>query len=261
MALCWTLDRLGPMCRTADDCGLVLEALAGPDRLDPSSVNGSYGHRDRPRRAGFRFAVVAGGSEGVEPEVAENFEAAVDALRNVGTIEDVDLPTFPYAEVIDTITSAEAFSAFDEFIAAGRTSELDARKAAGHRLASMLIPAHDYIRAQRIRRRIAQAMGTLFEEFDALLAPTVGVVASGLHDDFEYMLPGAFPRPLNFASCLAGLPAISVPVGLGRDGLPTGAMLVGRALGEAEMIDAARVIERELTWREHPGHILEAVAE
>src|SRR5262249_43766354 len=116
MALCWTLDRLGPMCRTADDCGLVLEAIAGRDRLDPSSIEGRYRHRDRPRDSGFRFGVVAGGSEGVEPEVADNFDAAIEVLRSVGTIEEVDLPEFPYAEVIDLITSAEALSAFDDFV-------------------------------------------------------------------------------------------------------------------------------------------------
>ncbi len=251
MALCWTLDRLGPMCRTADDCGLVLEAIAGPDPRDPSSVRGTYRHRLRPRCTGFRFGLISGGSEGVEAEVADNFDSAVEILRQVGTVEEIELPPLPYNEVIDTISSAEAYSAFDDFIAAGRTSELDARKAAGHRLAGIVLPAHDYIRAQRIRRRIADAMNDLLADVDALIAPTVGVVASGLHDDFEYMLPGAFPRPLNFASCLAGVPAISVPIGFGRERLPTGAMLVGRALGEADVLDAARALETEIGWGEH----------
>lgn len=244
MTLCWTLDRLGPLCRTADDCGLVLEAIAGHDPRDPASLDATYRYsRVNSRRTGFRFGVVAGACDGAEPEVSANFAASLSALEQVGTLEEVELPDLPYDDVAELVMSAEAYAAFDEFIAGGRTVELTAAKARGHRLAGAVLPAHDYIRAQRIRRVIADEFGALAGRYDALLAPSLGVVASGIEEDFEYMLPGAFGRPVNFAGVLSGTPTVSVLNGLGRDGLPTGIQFAGARLGENSILDAASTLE------------------
>ncbi len=175
MTLCWTLDRLGPMCRTADDCGLVLEAMAGPDPGDVTTLPDHYRYsRTQPRRSSFRFGVIEGSCEGAEPEVQQNFAASLKVLERIGTLEEVELPEFPYREVASVITGAEAYAAFDDFIAAGRTAELTARKAHGHRLAGAVLPAHDYIRAQRIRRMIAARFDELAGRYDALLAYAAG---------------------------------------------------------------------------------------
>lgn len=244
MTLCWTLDRLGPLCRTADGCGLVLEAIAGHDQRDPASVQAVYRYgRSHPRRDGFRFGVIVGAGDGAEPEVSANYAASLSALEQVGTLEEVELPDLPYDDVVEIVINAEAYAAFDEFIAGGRTVELTARKARGHRLAGAVLPAHDYIRAQRIRRIIADKFGALASRFDALLAPSLGVVATGIEDDFEYMLPGAFGRPLNFAGVLSGTPTVSVLNGLGRDGLPTGIQFAGARLAENNILDAAVTLE------------------
>ncbi|MDT7727628.1 MAG: hypothetical protein QOI21_4204 [Actinomycetota bacterium] len=244
MTLCWTLDRLGPMCRCADDCGLVLEAIAGADPRDPASLTDSYSYRrPRPRREGFRFGVVAGSCDGAEPEVSANFRTSLAALEEIGTLEEVELPDLPYDDVAEVVMGAEAYAAFDEFIAAGGTAGLTAAKARGHRLAGAVLPAHDYIRAQRIRRVIATEFGELASRYDALLAPSLGVVASGRQEDFEYMLPGAFGRPLNFAGVLSGTPTISVLNGLGRGGLPTGIQFAGARLTENAILDAAVALE------------------
>lgn len=244
MTLCWTLDRLGPLCRTADDCGLVLEAIAGHDPRDPASVEAAYRYRrPHPRQDGFRFGVIGGACDGAEPEVSANYAASLSALEQVGTLEEVELPDLPYDDVVEIVINAEAYAAFDEFIAGGRTVELTARKARGHRLAGAVLPAHDYIRAQRIRRIIADQFGALASRFDALLAPSLGVVATGIEDDFEYMLPGAFGRPLNFAGVLAGTPTVSVLNGLGRDGLPTAIQFAGARLAENNVLDAAATLE------------------
>jgi Asp-tRNA(Asn)/Glu-tRNA(Gln) amidotransferase A subunit family amidase len=244
MTLCWTLDRLGPLCHTAHDCGLVLEAIAGPDLEDPSSLSGTYRYRrSAPRREGFRIGVVAGAAEGAEPEIAANFERSLGYLAEIGTLREIDLPDFPYSEVQEIISAAEAYAAFDEFIARGGTTGLTAPMAKTHRLAGALLPAHDYIRAQRIRRHIAHAFDDLASQFDAIVAPTIGTTASGRYDDFEYMLPGAFSRPLNYAGVLAGSPTISVPNGLGRNGLPTGIAFAGARMRENAILDAASALE------------------
>ncbi|SEF09218.1 aspartyl-tRNA(Asn)/glutamyl-tRNA(Gln) amidotransferase subunit A [Rhizobiales bacterium GAS191] len=190
MTLCWTLDRLGPMCRCADDCGLVLEAIAGHDARDPSSLGKDYRYRrSDARREGFRFAVIEGSCDGADAEVRRNFQASLQVLSEIGTLEDVRLPEYPYSEVAQILSAAEAFAAFDEFIAAGRTVELTAKKAHGHRLAGAVLPAHDYIRAQRIRRIIADCFSNLASRYDALLAPSLGIVACKVDEDFEYGSP------------------------------------------------------------------------
>jgi aspartyl-tRNA(Asn)/glutamyl-tRNA(Gln) amidotransferase subunit A len=244
MTLCWTLDRLGPLCHTAHDCGLVLEAIAGPDPDDPASLPGTYRYRRAaPRRGGFRIGVVAGAAEGAEPEVAANFERSLSHLGELGTLHEIDLPGLPYAEVQEIISAAEAYAAFDEFIARGGTAGLTATMAKAHRLAGALLPAHDYIRAQRIRRHIADAFDGLARQFDAIVAPTIGITASGRHADFEYMLPGAFPRPLNYAGVLTGSPTITVPNGPGRGGLPTAIAFAGARLRENAILDAASALQ------------------
>ena len=104
--------------------------------------------------------------------------------------------------------------------------------AKAHRLAGALLPAHDYIRAQRIRRHIADAFDELAGHFDAIVSPTIGTTASSRYEDFEYMLPGSFPRAVNFAGVLTGSPTISVPNGLGRAGCPPASPSLARACGE-----------------------------
>jgi aspartyl-tRNA(Asn)/glutamyl-tRNA(Gln) amidotransferase subunit A len=181
--------------------------------------------------------------------VQRNFAASLSVLEGIGTLEEVQLPDFPYREVASIITGAEAYAAFDDFIAAGRTTELTARKAHGHRLAGAVLPAHDYIRAQRIRRIIAARFNELASRYDALLAPTLGVVASRVDRDFEYMLPGASGRPLNYAGVLAGSPTISIFNGLGRDNLPTAIQFAGARLEENAILDAATALEQRTEWR------------
>lgn len=247
MTLCWTLDRLGPLCRCADDCGLVLEAITGADPRDPSSLAVPYQYSGRMASShGFRVGVIEEACDGAQPAVAQNFATSLEALGELGTVEEVELPDLPYAEAADVIIAAEAYAAFDDFIAAGRTRELTAAKAHGHRLAGAVLPAHDYIRAQRVRRVITARFEELASRFDALVAPSLGRVASPVDDQFEYMLPTAFGRPLNYAGVLAGSPTVSVLNGLDGDGLPTGIQLAGGRLQENAILDAARALEERL---------------
>jgi aspartyl-tRNA(Asn)/glutamyl-tRNA(Gln) amidotransferase subunit A len=253
MTLCWTLDRLGPMCRCAEDCGLVLEALAGHDARDPASLREPYSYRQRTaRQRGFRFGVIEGACDGAQPEVQRNFERSLQALQELGSLEHVELPDFPYAAVASTVIAAEAYAAFDDFIASGRTVELTAPKAHGHRLAATVLPAHDYIRAQRIRRILGASFADLASRYDALLAPSLGVVASGVLDDFEYGLPRASGRrPLNLAGVLTGSPTVSILNGFGEAGLPTGIQFAGAPFAENIILDAAAALEQRTEWWSH----------
>ncbi|WP_454857995.1 amidase [Rhizobium binxianense] len=244
MTLCWTLDRLGSLCRTAEDCGLVLEAITGPDPRDFATLGDPYHYRRVDRRQdGFRFGLLKNACRDVEADVQANFETSVKLLAEIGSIEEAELPDFPYAEMGSIITAAEAYAAFDTFIESGRTAELTALRSHGHRLGHALLPAHDYIRAQRIRLIAQQAFVRLASRYDALIAPGLGVTASSIHSDFEHGLPRAGGTPINLAGVLAGTPTVSIFNGLSGDGLPTGIQFAGAPLAENAILDAARALE------------------
>src|SRR5262249_28048105 len=129
MALSWTLDKLGPMCRTADDCGLVLAAIAGPDPLDPSAADKPFQDPEAHKPPGkkFKIGVIKGALSGAMPEVRKNFEEAVKALRSVADIEeDVAYPDLPFGPAVGTVIDAEAASAFRDFIDSGKSQQLRA---------------------------------------------------------------------------------------------------------------------------------------
>jgi aspartyl-tRNA(Asn)/glutamyl-tRNA(Gln) amidotransferase subunit A len=254
MALSWSFDRLGPMCRNADDCGLVLEAIAGLDPRDPSSLAEPYRYSGRAaRRDHFRIGVVAGSFEGVQDEVRANFESAVASFAEIGTVEEVTLPDFPYLEVADVIMAAEISAAFDDFLDSGQAAELAAPKARFFRLAATALPARDYIRAQRIRRHIVAAVDEIARPFDALVAPMLGIVASPADESFARLLNIPYPQRVNLASVTTGMPTISVPSGRGRGGLPTAVQLLGARLSENALLDAACALEARTGWAaQHP---------
>jgi len=96
MALCWTLDKLGPMALTADDCGLVLDAIAGADPADPTAAARSYRYDPGDRGRRFRFALVRGTVEATEPDVRGVVEHALDTLGALGSFKEIALPDLPY---------------------------------------------------------------------------------------------------------------------------------------------------------------------
>ena len=158
MPLSWTLDKLGPLCLTADDCGLVLDAIAGPDPLDASTSDQpyTYGPIDSSSRH-FKLGVLRDVTDGFEEEVSTNFHQALNRLESIATIEEVSLPDLPYEAVTRTILLAESASAFDAFIDSGDASGLtDAGDRYGG-YARTAVLAKDYLRALRIRGVMARS--------------------------------------------------------------------------------------------------------
>ena len=244
MALCWTLDKLGPLARGADDCSLVLAAMAGKDRSDPTTVAAPA--RTRPARTRPRIGVLKGATDFVQPEVAKNFEESLTVLKKFADVSrDVALPDFPFGMCAGTIVDAEGGSAFLELIESGGTRELQAKSDRYGGYSSVMTPAVDYLHAMRLREKMRAPMAALFERYDALAAPSRASVAFPIGVDFDKAWPElAKGRPADFVSPigalisvgnLIGAPAISVPNGFGQEGLPTGLHLLGRAFGEAEL--------------------------
>jgi len=99
MALSWTLDKLGPLCLTAADCGLVLEAIAGFDLYDPTTTDRRFKYSTNKSKTRFKLAVLKNVTKGVEDEMRINFEKALNVLERISTIEDIEFPDLPYEAI------------------------------------------------------------------------------------------------------------------------------------------------------------------
>ncbi len=252
MALCWTLDKLGPLCRSADDCGLVLAALAGRDPLDPTSAAKPFAWTEAPRVEGkkFKVAVVKGSTDGAQPEVKKNFEAALEVLGKFAEVApEVALPDLPYGEAVGTIIKAEAASAFRDLIESGRCQKLRAANDRWGGYSGLMVLAVDYLQAQRVRTIIRRRLEELYAKYDALVAPSLSTVAYPIDRDFDKAYPGFGGGPaLIPAGNLAGQPAVSVPDGFGVNNLPTGIQLTGRAWSESRLLGLAHAYQQATDW-------------
>src|SRR5215210_3507776 len=255
MALSWTLDKLGPMCRSAQDAGLVLAAIAGRDPLDPTSRASDalprYSKEGRPlnprrEKRRLRVGVMKDSYEKAQAEVNKNFLASVDVLRHFADVEmDVKLPEFPYGPAVGTIVDAEGASAFRELIESGRVSELASPEGRVGGYAASLVTAVDYLHAMRMRAPMRRAWGEMFKKIDVLAAPSRATVSYPVDKTFDKAYPGIGASSPIGAANLVGVPAVSIPNGLGQNGLPTGMQIVGPAWGEAELIELASAYQAE----------------
>jgi aspartyl-tRNA(Asn)/glutamyl-tRNA(Gln) amidotransferase subunit A len=261
MALCWTLDKLGPMCRTADDCALVLMAMAGQDPLDPTTVAGGFRYSAGPATRRPRIGVVRNATARNQPEVKANFEASVAVLRTFGDVaDDVEFPDLPYGPAVGIIVDAEGSAAFRDLIEGGRTRLLRAKsdRIGGYPAAMTL--AADYIDAMRVRVPMRRALDALLGKYDALVTPTRTAVAAPIGYDFDkppQTAPSPSPSPAGDrpsppatipAGNLAGLPALCVPNGFGQHGLPTSLQFLGRAFSEATLVDLGNRYQKATDW-------------
>jgi aspartyl-tRNA(Asn)/glutamyl-tRNA(Gln) amidotransferase subunit A len=248
MPLAYTLDKVGPICRSAEDCAVVASVLAGADARDPSSLPPPQGlDRVRPAIArGLRVAVLAfPAGRDVLPGAREAFQAACDAFREAGALlDDAALPAFPYDEVIEVILRAEAANAFEELIRGGRTRELADPSHRG-RAPADYVPAAtsaDYVRAARIRGEVQRGLGRFFERHDLVLAPNLPYAPPRVDEPLTGAPWWTAPDPLGAGGNLAGLPAVAFPIGLaGR--WPASAQLVGPAGEDARVLAAAALFQ------------------
>jgi Asp-tRNA(Asn)/Glu-tRNA(Gln) amidotransferase A subunit family amidase len=256
MALCWTLDKLGPLCRTADDCGLVLQAIAGPDPKDPTTEGRFAWTRPAAGRR-FRIGVLKNATARAQPEVRDNFEKSLEVLRGFATLDlDVEFPDFPWGPAVGLIVDAEGGAAFREFIESGGTRKLRAQSDRYGGYVSLMTLAVDYLEAMRARVPMRAALDALLAKYDALVCPTRGAVAAPIGYDFDKP-PVPVPRPPEGtpsapatipAGNLAGVPAACVPNGFGANGLPTSLQLIGRAFSEATLLAIADRYQQATDW-------------
>lgn len=235
MALSWTLDKIGPMCHNAHDCGLVLDAIAGPDPDDNSATARPYQHppADQPGRP-WKLAVLKDGVKEAQKEVRENFEKALTVFKSLGaTVDEVEIPDLPFALVARAVLGGEMASAFEEMVDAGETFELTAPedRIGGFARQSML--ATEYLRAQRIRTQLCKALDAFLAPYDAVLTVPTGGPAPSAEGPFG----GAFSaKSMGGPGNVCGTPALVMPTGLTKEKLPTAIQLDGRAYSENRLL-------------------------
>jgi aspartyl-tRNA(Asn)/glutamyl-tRNA(Gln) amidotransferase subunit A len=253
MPLSFTLDKLGPMTRSALDAALVLSALAGEDARDPSSIQPPPGlARVRAELTpGLRVAVL--GFEGVpaaalSPGTVAAYERAKALLREGGALlEPATLPDLPWEPLTQVFLEAEAASVFEELIRSGRTREL-ADTSHQTRSPQDYLPrasSADYVRAMRLRGEAQRAMARFFERHDLVLAPNLPVTPPRVEANFDAALD--FPDPLGAAGNLCGLPALALPMGF-VGGLPVSLQLVGPPLAEARLLSSGAWLQRRTDY-------------
>lgn len=260
MALSWTIDKIGPLCRAADDCGIVLNAIAGHDPADESSADRRYsysrGEDSAANDAKFRLGVLPGVADHVQPEVRANYEASLGVLGRFAEFVDIDLPDLPWAAVASTVINSESAAAFEGLITTGDIWEMTAEEDRWGLHSSTLIPAKDYINALRIRPKLQRAFDEVLAKVEAIVTPTLPTVAYPADESFSDYRRGFYSTQitdLGGAGNGCGVPAITIPNGFGESNLPTGLQFVGRAYSENRLLQIASRYQGETDWHaRHP---------
>lgn len=253
----WTFDTVGPIARTAEDCALLLEAVAGADRGDPASVDApvpAYLPSLASGVSGLRIGVVSHLVEGCDPGVAACVETAVGELAALGArVERVDASFLRETEVVTQLVMLpEAATAHLPWL---RTRLADyGADVRARLLAGLLLPATATITGQRARRRLYARAGELFARHDLLAAPTMPVTAPRIGEDDVELAGARVPyrlalMPFNSPWACLGLPAASVPCGF-VDDLPVALALAGRRLAEGTVLRAAHAFQQVTDWHE-----------
>lgn len=255
MALSWTMDKLGPMCRTASDCRAVLSAIAGPDPSDPTA---SVGPTVRASSSGtpaseFKLGYVPTDfSKNGDKEVDALVRAAVEELKSAGmSVQEIQLPQGPWEEAAVSVIQCEAVSSFEPLFRSGKVKELTEPKAAHAEEVADMLTGRDYLKALRIRAVLLEKINRVFEDVDAIVSPGIQYFSTPIEADLNKVLPGS--DPVGGIGNLAGLPAACVPCGFGSLGLPAGLVVMGPAYGEETVLRITEIYQERTRWTErHP---------
>lgn len=236
MAAGTTLDKIGPMCRTVEDCGVVLSVIAGPDGLDlavPESMPLAWDaqRRDHPRRIGYVPAMLEAETNA---DARANNARALATLKQLGcTMQSIALPSGDLSYFIEYVERA---AAFDAFTRSGQHAGLRPRTSRYLRACS-LITAVDYLQANRRRTVIMQQVARALEAVDAVMFTTLTLDSA---------------TSLNPVMSLTGHPSIAVPNGFASTGSPAGVMFSGRLYQEGALLALAAAYERAAGPRRQP---------
>ncbi len=236
MALSWTMDKIGPLCRTAEDCAWVFAAIQGPDPLDPTTVQRPFAWPWDVDLKHVRLGYLVD-DFGENYRGWENDQQALQVFRSLGLeLVPIRLPGYPI-EALQIILFVEAAAAFQALVLSHEDALLVRQGAEGwpnfFRMAHF-VPAVMYVQAQRVRTQLMSAMASLFQHVDAYVAPSL--------EGDNLLLTN-----------LTGHPALVLPTGLAEDELPTSITLIGRLYDEALILTLGHAFQQATDFhRWHP---------
>lgn len=260
MALAYSMDKIGPMARSAEDCTRIFAAIAGHDPLDRGTLpidkaaftySPSADLKGRALRVGW--LTNAWKQSDYEPSVTKAINVAHKVLqRRFPGLHEASLPTGPWEDAANVIMQCEVASAFSSLVLSGRVQELADPLGRVGGYVNQSISGADYTSALRVREILQQRMRTMFDSHDVLVAASQPIPATPLSTN---LLTGlTFADPLGAIGNLCGLPALSVPCGFTDKQLPIGIQFVGRAGDDAGVLQAGRAFQQVTDWhRKHPN--------
>ncbi|MDO8501199.1 MAG: amidase [Gemmatimonadaceae bacterium] len=240
MALSWSMDKLGPICRSVEDCALVLDAIQGPDGKDNSVIPAAYNWDATvsPRNLRIGYVKSAFDLPVTDPKDEKRTlhaskkwdDAALEVLRGMGVnLIPIEIPDLPY-DAMRFILTAEAAAAFDDLTRSNRDAELVQQGRgdwANTFRTARFIPAADYINANRLRSTAIAAWDDLMKKVDVIVTPT-----------------SAANLPQLVATNLTGHPAVILPNGFRTDGTPVSLTFLGGLFEEAKLLAVASAYQR-----------------
>ena len=229
MGLSWTMDKIGPICRGVEDCALVLNAIYGPDGRDRTVAADPFHWEPRKPLGSLRIAVLRKAFDAFKDEEKKVYDQALADLGKAGVaMRPVELSDED-GQRLQFLLVAEAAAAFDDITRDGRVGQLKGQAPndwPNTFRASRLIPAVEYIRAQRARTLLIQKMERFFASWDVLVTPPYGVLTT---------------------TNLTGHPQVVVPCGF-VDGMPRGLSFIGRLYDEGSPLRVALAYEQATDW-------------
>jgi len=239
MALSWSMDKIGPICRTVEDCALVLHAINGPDGKDPTVVDMPFGWDVSLDVKGLKVGYLKSAFEEKrsDEQWKANDQATLDVLRGLGLkLIPIELPDYPI-DTMGLILNVEAAAAFDELTRSGRDDLMvrQIKNAWPNRFReARTVPAVEYVQANRLRTLVMNAMQEKLTGIDAYVSPSW--VGKNL-----------------LLTNLTGHPAVVLPNGLRKEGTPSSISFVGRLFGEEEVLALAKAYQDATSFHlKHP---------
>jgi aspartyl-tRNA(Asn)/glutamyl-tRNA(Gln) amidotransferase subunit A len=255
MALSWTMDKVGPIARSVADTAAVLEIISG-DTGDDISLRGDDAKYTVPARypklSNLRVGVVHpdyGTGDNAQPETEQVFKDALTVLRTLGVLmTDIVLPDLPTDSAATAILVGEGGSAFQEVIRDGTLLPMVIDpESRGGLIASLAMPAGDYIRALRVRELAQKAIAQTFAQVDVLVSPSFLQTAPLVTADLDTYFVGS-DKKISGLSNMLGLPAVAVPMGFGAGKLPLGLQFVAAPLREDDALSVAYSYQTSTDW-------------
>jgi Asp-tRNA(Asn)/Glu-tRNA(Gln) amidotransferase A subunit family amidase len=237
MSLSWSMDKIGPICRTVEDCALVFNAIHGPDGVDQTLYDASFNYDAKTSLKKLRVGFLKNDFEKEKDERKENDDGTLAKLRELGVdLIPVELPKYPLGK-ISFLLSTEGAAAFDELTLDGKDDWLKQQSDwswPNTFRKKRFVPAVEYLRAQRIRYLLIQDTAKVFERLEVIVAPS--------QSGNSLLL-----------SNLTGHPSVVVPNGFSKTGTPTSICFLGKLFGEADLLAVATKYQNATDFhRKHP---------